>query len=784
MMNNLNFDQEVAEAQSRISMPEEMLGKELLMPNSSASSGARKIMFATHLEHRMPLFNPEVPIMSTGFENEFGRYSSTFITADMDSQVVAKIPKYSKNPGLYYYIIVLKENGVLDVIERVAYNHVTETYGFMFNNDYIDKKDIGSTIYKGEVIKKSTSFDDYNNRMDGINLRTVYMACADNTEDAVLISESAAKKFTSPLIKKLTITVNDNDILLNLYGGDEYYKVFPDVGEDIKNGILAAVRRENKDEYLFSQAYDRLKTTMMSDEKYTIKGTVIDIDVYCNNIDNLKDSVYNEQLKFYWNEKVRCCTDIVNTIANMIDNGYSKMTYDLQKLYSNANKVLEGCKFSLNKPFSNIGIDIVVLEKLPLCIGDKISNRYGGKGVCKIVPDEKMPRTQNNEVIDIIYNQATVTNRLNMSQFFEQEVNNFGSKLVEYLSMGANDEGMLDIADTIDAVIKFIDILNPEQANYYKSILSSMTDEEAIAFISNLADDRGIMLSLLPVSNAVTIDKLEQLYDAFPYINPYSTLKIYIQGSDGKPRYINSARPVIVGFEYIYRLKQYAEEKFSTTSLSSTNIRGENSRSKAASQFKDPYTNTPVRFGEMEIMTQLHLGVDCVAMSNMIYSASPSGRRRVESMLTSPTIDIDIKLGRDDTSRSVETANAYLKTIALKIIITKTPKMIHMYRKYMYKRQKPIRMYRVGVKWIPGEDPFIMNKYPDQKYKIMYTKTPKEFTYKKYYTTAKRMEDDILYQKTWEETEAMKNGKIDLNKVLEDKFGKDFRRDLSNSTKR
>ena len=46
---------------------------------------------------------------------------------------------------------------------------------------------------------------------------------------------------------------------------------------------------------------------MLSDEKFVVKGRVIDIDVYCNNIDNINDSVYNEQLKVYWDDRIRMC---------------------------------------------------------------------------------------------------------------------------------------------------------------------------------------------------------------------------------------------------------------------------------------------------------------------------------------------------------------------------------------------------------------------------------------------------------------------------------------------
>jgi hypothetical protein len=56
---------------------------------------------------------------------------------------------------------------------------------------------------------------------------------------------------------------------------------------------------------------------------------------------------------------------------------------------------------------------------------------------------------------------------------------------------------------------------------------------------------------------------------------------VTMKNSKGQIRKVEARRKVSVGTEYIYRLKQFAEEKFSATSLSSTNIKGLNTKSKA-----------------------------------------------------------------------------------------------------------------------------------------------------------------------------------------------------------
>ena len=270
--NNITLIDDINEATNRMAYPEERLGKELCQPFSAASSGARKLMFGTHIEHTLPLMNPEVPIIQTGFESEYAYNSSSYVTSDYNATVITKIEKYSMNPGYHYFILILREDGVLDVITRISYNHITETYGHCYNTDFLDKLKPGSKIIKGDVLYKSTSFDDYDNKMDGINALVTYLACDDTIEDGIILSESAAKKFVSPLFKKIRLIINDNDIPLNMYGDNQTYKIIPDIGEEIKNGILTAIRREDKDESFFTQSVDRLRKIMMSDEKITTKG--------------------------------------------------------------------------------------------------------------------------------------------------------------------------------------------------------------------------------------------------------------------------------------------------------------------------------------------------------------------------------------------------------------------------------------------------------------------------------------------------------------------------------
>ena len=354
----------------KIDKPDHMLGKGLMMPFNPSNSGSRKLMFGTQLEHRLPLLHPEVPFIQTGYENQFGTYSSSYKTATGDLEVVAIIPKFDWAPKHQYYIIFVdKITGLLSVIERKEYKHITENYGYLYNNDTLDALVVGSTINQGDVVQKSMSFDEYDNRMDGCNMLTMYAACEETMEDAIIISESASKKLASPLVKKVNIIINDNDIPLNLYGNNIDYKSFPDIGENVINSILCGLRREKKEECLFSQSYNRLRELSISDERYTVSGRVVDIDIFCNAPERLAEYDYNTQLKRYYDNHYRMCSQLVSAIKPFLDHGYT-MDYDLQKVYYTCDGVINGKKYFYERAFSNIVLQITLVEEIDVLRGE------------------------------------------------------------------------------------------------------------------------------------------------------------------------------------------------------------------------------------------------------------------------------------------------------------------------------------------------------------------------------------------------------------------------------
>jgi DNA-directed RNA polymerase beta subunit len=594
------------------------------------------------------------------------------------------------------------------MIERISYKPSTESYGYLYNNTIMDNIQVGQMIPSGTILQKSLAFDEHMNRKDGRNFNVAYMSLDKNMEDSIIFSDEAAKYMASPLVKPVEIMINENDIPLNLYGNDDMYKAIPDIGENIKDSILIALRKEKKEESIYTQSIERLRHCMMSDVKYTLTGKVIDVDIRCNNVPNL-DNYYNSQFKMYYNELQRMSAEIVATITQYEAYNY-QLSYDVQKLFANAKRVLNKDQYIEKKLFSNLMIRVIVLEERELQVGDKTSNRYGGKGVLStILPQHLMPRFGNNEYVDVILNSNGVYGRENPGQLFELSITHIGCEILKRITM---EEYNVD--QSFDLIAKYIEFISPSEANSLRVVLSNMNEEEKAYFLQSYLNDGAIQISAKPISESITIDTLAEMYKAFPWVKQVE-IEVPIKDSNGRYRYVKARRPIIVGKQYTFRLKQYAEEKFSATSLSATNIRNENTKSKAARDYRELYSNTPIRFGNMETNDLCHLGAAYVVTNLLIHSLSPHARRLTEQMFICDPFRVDIRLDDVSSNRSAEIANVYLKTIGRRLIFNKRRKirrkmLITPMYKTEYTTSRPM--------WKISEDGFDFNKDWEDRQKL------------------------------------------------------------------
>lgn len=657
------------------------LGKGLMQPFNVKNSGNRKLMYSVHLEQALRLTNSEVAEIQAGYEQKFGDLSSSILKFDQDFTVVAKIIKFSKSPNSNYILIIKKADGEYDLIEKCNYKHISESYGYTYNFNNIDDLTIDDIVSKDTIMRTSISNDEFMNRKDGSNLLVSYISSDKVLEDGIVLSESSRRKLATKLIKKVTVFIGKNDIFLNLYGDDNNFKSFPDIGEEIENNLLCALRKENIEECLYMQSLSKLREPLMSDDKFIISGKVIDINIY-NNDRELDGMMFerhtNSQLLYYYNEHLRYIKDfveIINTIKKVEkENGRKmKMSFALNYLYTIYNYELSGMKIEKdNKVPEGAFLDIYVFEDNLPRIGDKITNRAGSKGVISaILPDNQMPLLDNGKRLDAYINPSSPVNRLSSGPVDELSLTFTAHRLIEYIN-----NNLMSSLEAIQMIIDYINIISPSYAEFVHDKLFSdeTTPEDRDFFLESITSNEKILLSLKPASDRITLDLIANIYKKFPFIKPYTVYSEMVD-SNGNIRQVKGRRTLIAGSMYFYRLKQYAEEKFSATSLSSTNLTNENTKSKASKNYMSIFPNTPIRFGEMETEDERHMGSTYVVQNLMIHSTSPQARRLIEKFIEEDPYSIDIKLDGTCKNRNAEKAKVYLKAMGLEIKIVKIPKV-------------------------------------------------------------------------------------------------------------
>src|SRR5699024_5262166 len=196
-------------------------------------------------------------------------------------------------------------------------------------------------------------------------------------------------------------------------------------------------RRENGPESLFTQQVEMLRTILMSDDKYTPgDGTVIDLDIHCNNPEMLKQKYSNSQVLYCYNDHIRFITEFVETVDKLMGQ-YSltekDLEFELGKMYYNFKEELNGAQFRSQKVYNGTILEFIVKEVNVPSIGDKLANRYGGKGViAKILPDDQMPYLAlTNEHVEVLINSSTCVNRENIGQFHELSLTHVGKCITD-----------------------------------------------------------------------------------------------------------------------------------------------------------------------------------------------------------------------------------------------------------------------------------------------------------------------------------------------------------------
>lgn len=219
----------------------------------------------------------------------------------------------------------------------------------------------GQAFKKGDCLASSNYTDDKGVAALGTNLRSAWMSWKGGTyEDAIVISESAAKKLTSTTMYKTAV---DLDKTVKL--GKQNYATW-------KPGEFSKEQMENLD----ANGIVKPGTILHKEDPMILAVRMTEPSP-----GTLGKRILTDMSERWEHDHPGVVTDVVKTRK---------------------------------------GIKVYATVTAPAEVGDKLSGGYGNKGeISQILPDDEMPTTKKGEPIDILLSPLGLISRTNNSQIYE-----------------------------------------------------------------------------------------------------------------------------------------------------------------------------------------------------------------------------------------------------------------------------------------------------------------------------------------------------------------------------
>lgn len=690
---------------------EKLFGPGLLTWPEDVDS-SRMYMFTSNLKQILTLLEPDVPHIMTGYENEIGKHNKSYKKMDGTWEVKDIIWKYG--PGTIYTMILYNEDlDMYDVVEKKPAENLTEKFGYAYNTSFMDSLKVGDVIHD-EVLYKTTSYDDHMNYRPGKNGRVMYITDNSTIEDSIVISKSWAEKVCTVEVDSVDVSINTNDILLNMYGDRNKYKAFPDIGEKVQDSIICAVRRIDLKQIMYDFKEENLRTIQSTDVKrYASKNSMIyDIDIYYNGMDEFPDNTFYHQLKWYYDMECKYA-DAVTAWCKKIKKSGSKYTPDVSYFKAKwQNFTNKDYKWkNRDSAFSNIIVKFSTMAVVNLQEGFKLTGRYGDKGIIsriedcgaavklfnntiesildinngdesnienfdksaakvEIVDDCEMPYLEDGTKVDILLNSSGAIRRLNSGQLYEVEINFVAENIQRKLKTMTNQD------EKADLIFRFLHILNKDQENFFLTLYKGFDQivkvgEDNVRLLDKRAkdaffkdiEDNGFYIVKKPDAQ-IRYSVMCDLYEEFPWIKPYTA---YIDRFGIKKRQI--IHPIICASKYMLVLKQTSNKNFSARSTGRIDKKGLPAKSSDKKQNLSAYSRTPIRIGEIHNLASAFDG-ETIAEFNILMRSSPTGRKSLKRILEADGDPFDIKkikIEDDFTNQNAVILNAYMKAIGIQL---------------------------------------------------------------------------------------------------------------------
>lgn len=376
---------------------------EALTPFQNQVDSDRLTLARTHANQTTPISNSEQPLVCTGAEFIVPQLASPrFIHRAKQDGVVIDIDKNKT-------LTVKYKDGSTDIFDIVPRMSRTKRGSYIaLEMDTLNKD---AKFKANQPIAFTKNFNQNGVYCGGKNITIALMNYMGlNHEDSYIVSKELADQTMTDSVEEVQAIIPPNTKIINLE---------KEKGKEVKSGdILVEFSYENGlDEYLdmtdldmeesdTDSPQDIYSTGNKSIKLLAPEGEIVDIKLFINN----KNSADKQLLSFH-NDLVKDQKSVIAKLATAVKDKNKQLTItdnmDLSSINIGDHKI-KGNIF--------VGSRIVYYIKKPksVNIGDKLSNRFGAKGVISKLLDPA-PKGEFTEKIDIFLSPISVIGRKNIA---------------------------------------------------------------------------------------------------------------------------------------------------------------------------------------------------------------------------------------------------------------------------------------------------------------------------------------------------------------------------------
>jgi DNA-directed RNA polymerase beta subunit len=473
-----------------------------MSPFLETNDGARVIMVANQARQMLPLLNPSKPAIQSGYES--------ILTNVLSDNFLKKSPCNGKVKSIKDNKIIIECTKGEEQEIDISPIHLRSGTGKNTLSVFKPKVKVNDIIKENIIIAEGGCIQDGMISL-GNNLCIAYMPYKGyNFEDGIVISESLAKsgKLTSVhgIIQDVLLSEKDQlNFIANI--GDDTKKGDPLIKKISGNiGDLIGFDEEDDMDNIGGQLIIK-----------SPGGKIVDIEVYSNASDNSKFPLLEKYIK-------------------KTDKKYQK---NRTKYTDRGNTI------------KDIRISFKIEQTLPIGIGDKLTNRYGGKGIISYIEKEElMPKTPTGDTIEVILNPTGIIGRMNMGQLFELYCGLISKTMARLIIK------MTTIKELVALLEKTISVLdttkNKSFSNEYINKIKKMSSVEFKKFIDEINKFKFFPI-IIPPFQAPHYTKIIQVLKNIGLKESY-----YLTLPEFKIKTLNK---VAYGYGYLTKLEHMGDAK-------------------------------------------------------------------------------------------------------------------------------------------------------------------------------------------------------------------------------